>query len=929
MRTAILVGLACTAVSAPPGQASQRTVIEGFDYSSTAAARHAWQPVGGSRPVELMEYEGGKALRLDLALAAESDRAVHHRQAALDLSRWERFALELYLERPDLLREFTLQFHSGSGLYSRATRLAGSGWHTLEFRRSAFATEGQPLGWHRITGIRLCACRGTYEQSGCCAVDNLTARREDTVIVRASRTVRKRPSEAETVQEAAGLMSRALRDGGIRAVVMGDEQVEHGQLAGRRVAIFPYNPDLSEAEATRIRKFVAAGGKVMFFGPAPSGILELLRLHQTGRSAEQYEGKLDTVHLDAHDIEDLPPRLELKPSDLTIVQPVGGQARVIGWWHDSEGDNARLPAVVISDAGAFVSHVLTGDDYEAEKNLIVGLFGQCATDLSPISARKAITGPRSVGHLPDLDTALAWLRARAAQSVDRPELGVNVEAGAAARHAALRHLEGGEYALAVSEAGQACGLLREAYLFAHLPSRDEFRACWNHSGTGAFEEGWPASMRNLHESGINVVVANFFWAGVAHYPSEYLPHSSIVAEKGDQIAQCVAAAKEYGIQVHAWKCNWRLGRTTEQFKRRLREEGRLQIDSDGNVLDWLCPSDPRNLALELDTMLEVVRKYDLDGIHLDYTRYPSRNSCFCPRCRERFQTDTGIRIQNWPEDVRREEVRDAWEQWRCDQISRLVGRTADEVHKIDPCCKMSAAVGVSSGRGLARDWAYWVERGWLDFVCPMTYTTSDANFAGKVRNQLKRANGRAPVYPGIAAAKFFKLRPDRIAGQIEIARSLGLDGFIIYNYGPKVAQDCLPKLTHSVLAEPAAVPHNGPRFHFDLGHLSALRTYGAHVAEGATVRATVTRRADVVGCHYEVVEAHVVLQDYRGKTVEKLGPAPTHHQAVTVTCSAEQGLFKLAVVGQASLGGEVSERFVSRSLPIVFGDLPEGGAAEL
>ena len=37
--------------------------------------------------------------------------------------------------------------------------------------------------------------------------------------------------------------------------------------------------------------------------------------------------------------------------------------------------------------------------------------------------------------------------------------------------------------------------------------------------------------------------------------------------------------------------------------------------------DWLCPSQEVNRKLELDTMLEMVKKYDVDGVHFDYMRY--------------------------------------------------------------------------------------------------------------------------------------------------------------------------------------------------------------------------------------------------------------------------------------------------------------------
>jgi len=44
------------------------------------------------------------------------------------------------------------------------------------------------------------------------------------------------------------------------------------------------------------------------------------------------------------------------------------------------------------------------------------------------------------------------------------------------------------------------------------------------------------------------------------------------------------------------------------------------VDVQGRPTDWLDPAHPANFRLELDSLLEVVRKYDVDGIHFDYIR---------------------------------------------------------------------------------------------------------------------------------------------------------------------------------------------------------------------------------------------------------------------------------------------------------------------
>ena len=82
-------------------------------------------------------------------------------------------------------------------------------------------------------------------------------------------------------------------------------------------------------------------------------------------------------------------------------------------------------------------------------------------------------------------------------------------------------------------------------------------------------------------------------------------------------------------------------------------------------------------------MLEVARKYDVDGLHFDYIRYPDGDHCFCPGCRERFEKQRGRPVEHWPADCRGK-LRDEFSQWRCDQITRLVEAVSRQAKALRP-----------------------------------------------------------------------------------------------------------------------------------------------------------------------------------------------------------------------------------------------------
>ncbi len=229
----------------------------------------------------------------------------------------------------------------------------------------------------------------------------------------------------------------------------------------------------------------------------------------------------------------------------------------------------------------------------------------------------------------------------------------------------------------------------------------------------------------------------------------------------------------------------------------------------GKPCDWLCPSHPANRRLELESMLEVARKYPIDGLDFDYIRYPDGDCCYCDGCRRRFESDSGRKVSDWPNECfsgRKEE----YNAWRCRQITALVAAVSREAKKVRPGLKISAAVYPTyphCRNSVAQDWPAWIKAGYLDFVCPMDYTNDDREFASLVRGQLKLAGGRVPVYPVIGAASYrSKLTGDRVVDQVRLTRSLGAAGFGIFPFRAATATSIVPSVGAGAGTRPAAPP---------------------------------------------------------------------------------------------------------------------------
>lgn len=347
-------------------------------------------------------------------------------------------------------------------------------------------------------------------------------------------------------------------------------------------------------------------------------------------------------------------------------------------------------------------------------------------------------------------------------------------------------------------------IAREAFFRGQPSKAAEFRATWIHSGYGIEGWGWDKTVAVLKSNGFTAIIPNLLWAGLAHYPGKILPVSPKVQEQGDQVAECLKACRKYGIELHVWKVNHNLLHAPPEFLAKLRGSGRTQKNRKGENVNWLCPSHPENFALERDSMLEVVREYDVDGIHFDYIRYPDKDACFCTGCRERFEKAAEVKIEKWPEDVLLGEHAEKFADWRREQITRLVRAVSQEAHKLKPGIKVSAAVygGWKNSRAsVGQDTMAWIEAGYLDFVCPMDYEGSDTEFTNLVRMQVAATNHKTPLYIGMGAHKLSG--PEQLVRQIQLTRELGADGFVVFNLTEKLATQFLPSLR---LGTTAATP---------------------------------------------------------------------------------------------------------------------------
>ena len=524
--------------------------------------------------------------------------------------------------------------------------------------------------------------------------------------------------------------------------------------------------------------FRATGGRLFTFFLLPPEIQHLTGIRQLEFKSPKYRGQFAQIRTNDA-VPGLPPVVHQRSWNVYGAEPATDSVVVAAHWHNLEGQDTRVPAVLVGPAGAHLTHVLLDGDPEESGRLYAALIGHFFPDAW---ASAVISILQDSDDLPQ-------------QAADR----------------ARRALARGHYAEALELALRS----RQQAITARaktLPSRrGEFRGVWLADPEGIPGYGWPQTARVVSRGGFNAILVRFLGAAEANYPSAVLPVDGPSMMGKDRLQTAIRACRAQGLELHVWKVCFKLRTADSLFVDDMRNQGRLQAGADGREIAWLCPSHPANRKLELSAAVEVVETYDIDGLHLDYIRFPHENACFDEGCRIRFAEQTGHRVDDWPHGVIDGPFAQIYSAWRMEQITSLVRDISTRVRTSRPGTKISAAVFPDWRRiryTLSQDWVSWIEEGHLDFVLPMNYRPDQSAFDDLVQRQVNWVDGRTPLYIGIGAWQLCS--PKDLLNQIASTRRTGADGFALFQLDLEMAERTLPLLDQGPTSTSTVPPHRGP-----------------------------------------------------------------------------------------------------------------------
>ncbi len=322
----------------------------------------------------------------------------------------------------------------------------------------------------------------------------------------------------------------------------------------------------------------------------------------------------------------------------------------------------------------------------------------------------------------------------------------------------------------------------------------EFRGAWvatvhnidwpSRPGLSAGEQ--KAELRRLLDRaaglGLNAILLQVRPASDALYASEIEPWSQFLTGRQgvspgyDPLAFAVAEAHARNLELHAWINPFRAASNTATplAANHVAKKRPQWVRRVGKQL-WIDPGEPAAREYVLGVVRDIVRRYDVDGVHIDdyFYPYPTKGSSTFPDSASwaRHGKGSGLSRADWRRENINDFVRSLYRTVKSTRASAQVGISPFGIWR--PGVPATTTASLSAFDHLYADSRKWLAEGWCDYMAPQLYWgIQPAKQSFPVLLQWWRSQSRGrPVWPGIATERIGRARPAReIINQIALTR---------------------------------------------------------------------------------------------------------------------------------------------------------------
>ncbi|MCS6777188.1 MAG: family 10 glycosylhydrolase [Chloroherpetonaceae bacterium] len=293
----------------------------------------------------------------------------------------------------------------------------------------------------------------------------------------------------------------------------------------------------------------------------------------------------------------------------------------------------------------------------------------------------------------------------------------------------------------------------------------------------------------------------------------------------DPLAFAIEEAHRRGLELHAWFNPYRARHPSGKSPIADQHISRTRPDlvrTYGRFL-WLDPGEPDVQAHSLAVILDVVRRYDVDGVHIDDYFYPYK------------ERDAQGRVLDFPDEPRWQQYRTSGgrlsrDDWRRQNVDAFVERMYRVVKAEKPWVKVGISPfgiyrpgypeqikGFDQYTELYADVRKWLVNGWMDYLAPQLYwpiEQREQSFAVLLHWWVSQNSRGRHLWPGSYTSRVGEAPgqgwpPEEIVYQIKVTRGqAGATGNVHFSMKALMQnrRGLADLLASGVYAEPALVP---------------------------------------------------------------------------------------------------------------------------
>ena len=268
----------------------------------------------------------------------------------------------------------------------------------------------------------------------------------------------------------------------------------------------------------------------------------------------------------------------------------------------------------------------------------------------------------------------------------------------------------------------------------------------------------------LKQGGINMVHLQTRVRATTIYPSAMEPwEGGFTGTPGrapdyDPLSFCIDECHKRGMECHAWVVTIPIGKWNRIGAQQMRKVKPKLVKRIGDEA-YMDPESPETATYLADICREIVSKYDVDGIHLDYIRYPETWKLKVSRDKGREYITNIVREVN-----RAVKAEKPWVKLSCSPVGKYSDLTRYR------------AGGWNARNAVCQDAQAWLHDGLMDMLFPMMYFKGD-NFYPFAIDWQEQSNGRI-VVPGLGIyfldPREGKWTLDIVEREMNVVRQLGM-----------------------------------------------------------------------------------------------------------------------------------------------------------